>query len=364
MRIKDITNFLEEFAPLSYQESYDNSGLMVGEPSAEFTSGLITLDITEDVIEEAIAGKHNLIIAHHPLIFKGLKKLNGKHWVERCVLKAIKHDIALYAIHTNLDHVQKGVNKRICDRLGLKNTQILSPKSDILTKLVTFVPTSETQHVLDKLYEAGAGEVGNYDHCSFRVEGQGTFRPGELSNPHIGNRNQDELVTENRVEVIFPTFMTHKILKALTQSHPYEEVAYYLTSLSNKNQEVGAGMVGDLENEMEPITFLQQLKKVMKTDCVRHTSIHTDKVKKIAVCGGAGSFLLNKAMGAGADVFITGDFKYHDFFEADKKVIIADIGHYESEQFTKELLYDILSKKFTNIALRLSEVQTNPINYL
>ncbi|MEQ8470505.1 MAG: Nif3-like dinuclear metal center hexameric protein [Marinoscillum sp.] len=364
MRIKDITNYLETFAPLAYQESYDNSGLMVGDPNSDFTSGLITLDITEAVIDEAIEAGHNLIIAHHPLIFKGLKKLTGSHWVEKCVIKAIKHDISLYAIHTNLDNVLLGVNKKICDQLGLIDTKTLNPKSGILTKLVTFTPKETTDSVLKALYAAGAGEIGNYDHCSFRVDGTGTFRPGENTNPHIGFSNVDESVNEDRIEVIFPTHISGKVLSALHQAHPYEEVAYYLSSLDNKHQEVGSGMVGHLENEMDPFEFLSYLKRTMKTNCVRHTPIHTKTVKKIAVCGGAGSFLLSKAIGAKADVFITGDFKYHDFFEADNKIIVADIGHYESEQFTKDLLYDILSKKFTNIALRLSEVQTNPINYL
>ena len=364
MQIKDIIQFLEQFAPLPYQESYDNSGLLVGDHTHELTSALLTLDVTEEVIDEAIVNKCNLIVAHHPLIFKGLKSLTGKHWVERCVIKAIKHDIAIYAIHTNLDNVHLGVNKRICGKVGLTNVKTLSPKSEVLTKLTTFIPTKDTDKVLETLYEAGAGEIGNYDHCSFQVNGTGTFRPGEETNPHIGTKNTDETVDEKRVEVIFPTFLSGRILNALNQSHPYEEVAYYLTPLANKNQEVGSGMIGELPEAENASEFLARLKKTFQTECVRHTAIYQETVKKIAVCGGAGSFLLNKAISSKADIFITGDFKYHEFFEADKQIIVADIGHYESEQFTKDLLYDILSEKFTNIALRLSEVQTNPINYL
>ena len=364
MQIKNIIQFLEQFAPLPYQESYDNSGLLVGDRSAELTSALLTLDVTEAVIDEAIANNCNMIIAHHPLIFKGLKSITGKHWVERCVIKAIKNDIAIYAIHTNLDHVHLGVNKMICDKIGLTNLKTLSPKSEVLTKLTTFIPTADTQTVLDTLYAAGAGEVGNYDHCSFQVTGTGSFRPGEDSNPHIGTTNQDEQVSENRVEVIFPTFLSGKILNALNQAHPYEEVAYYLTPLSNKNQEVGSGMVGQLSEPVETSTFLQSLQETFKAQGIRYTNIHKNTIQKVAVCGGAGSFLLNRAISSKADIFITGDFKYHDFFEADNQIIVADIGHFESEQYTKDLLYDILSEKFTNIALRLSEVQTNPINYL
>lgn len=364
MRIKDITDFLEQFAPLSYQESYDNSGLLVGDANAEISGIAITLDVTEQVIDEAIHNGDNLIIAHHPLIFKGLKSLTGKHWVERCVIKALKHDIALYAIHTNLDNVHLGVNRKIAEKLSLKNIRILSPKSEILSKLVTFVPHENAQQVLDALYNAGAGQIGQYDHCSFQTEGTGTFRPGEGSSPHIGNHHVDETVSEKRIELIFPSHLKHRIVSALHKSHPYEEVAYYLSTLSNTNQEVGSGIVGDLTSPMDTSEFLRHLKQTMRTDCVRHTPICKEKVSKVALCGGAGSFLLTKAIGAGADVFITGDFKYHDFFEADNRIVVADIGHFESEQFTKDLLYDIISEKFTNIALRLSEVQTNPINYL
>jgi len=364
MRIKDITNYLELLAPLSYQESYDNSGLLVGNPSEEIKGISITLDITEEVIDEAIANGDNLIIAHHPLIFKGLKSLTGKHWVERCVIKALKNDIAIYAIHTNLDNVHTGVNRRIADKFGLQQLKILSPKKDTLTKLVTFVPEPDTDEVLNALYSAGAGEVGNYDHCSFQVSGVGTFRPGDDANPHIGELNKNETVNEKRIEVIFPNYKTNRVLSALQKSHPYEEVAYYLTSLVNSHQEVGSGMVGELPKVMPANEFLLWLKETMHTNCIRHTALCNTTVKKIAVCGGAGSFLLGRAKAEGADVFITGDFKYHDFFEADNKIIIADIGHFESEQFTKDLLYDILSEKFANIAVRLSEVLTNPINYL
>lgn len=364
MLIKDITEYLEQLAPLSYQEAYDNSGLLVGDPTTQVAGITITLDVTEAVIDEAIANGHNLIVAHHPLIFKGLKSITGKHWVERCVIKAIKNDIALYAIHTNLDNIHEGVNRKIAEKLGLKDATILSPKQGTLSKLVTFVPTTETQKVLDALYLAGAGGIGDYDHCSFRVEGIGTFRPGEGTSPHIGTQNQDEAVTENRIEVIFPAHLSRQVISALRQHHPYEEVAYYLTPLTNSHQEVGSGMIGTLPSPMKAGEFLAFLKEAMQTNCIRHTNICKEHISKVALCGGAGSFLLGSAIGQHADVFITGDFKYHDFFEADSKIIVADIGHFESEQFTKDLLYDILSKKFANIALRLSEVQTNPINYL
>lgn len=364
MKIKEITRQLEKWAPLSYQESYDNSGLIIGDPEADVIGVTISLDVTEAVIQETIANGHNLIVAHHPFIFKGLKRLTGRHWVERCAILAIKNDIAIYAIHTNLDHINSGVNRRICDTLGLKNVQILDQKKQILTKLETFVPTANKDQVLAALYEAGVGNIGNYDHCSFQTTGTGTFRPGESANPTIGSQLSDESVDETKIEVIFPNHLSNQIIRVLKKAHPYEEVAYYLTTLENENQEVGAGMIGELSEPINTLDFLESIKYKMNTQCIRHTNIHCDKVQKIAVCGGAGSFLLSKAINAGAEVFITADFKYHDFFEADNKIVIADIGHYESEQYTKELLYDFLSKKFANIALRLSEVQTNPINYL
>ena len=363
-KIKDIIQYLENIAPPAYQESYDNSRLITGDSNKEVTNVLITLDATEDVVREAIDKNCNLIIAHHPIIFKGLKSLTGRNYVERTVIKALKNDIAIYAIHTNLDNVFNGVNKKICDKIGLKNTSVLMPKPAMLSKLVTFIPKQNTRQVLETVHAAGAGNIGNYSHCSFRIEGKGTFRPNEIANPHIGKANEQEEVTEDRVEMILPTHLEGKVIAALHQAHPYEEVAYFLSSLSNYNQEVGAGMVGELEDEMEPFTFLKHLKSSMSLMCVRHTRTLNKGIKKVAVCGGSGSFLLPAAMAKQADVYITADFKYHEFFDAEDKILIADIGHYESEVFTKELIHDILSKKFTTFAHNLSETVTNPISYL
>ncbi len=363
VKVKDIIKSLEEWAPLSYQESYDNSGLLIGNYDDPVDNILVTLDVTEGVVQEAIDKNCRMIIAHHPLIFKGLKKITNQHWVERCVSMAIKNDISIYAIHTNLDNVHNGVNQKICEKLGLQDIQILSPKDSTLSKLVTFIPENELKAVLDNMFKAGAGKVGEYDHCSFQVEGIGTFRPGEDTNPHIGEPNKEETVQEKRVEVIFPTHLSENILKALNESHPYEEVAYYLTQLSNKNQEVGSGMVGDLPKAMRVQDFLEHLKNTMDLKVIRHTNPCLENIKKVAVCGGSGSFLLSVAKSRKADIFITGDFKYHDFFEADGKIIIADIGHYESEVFTKDLIHDFLQEKFANIAVRLSEVITNPTFY-
>ncbi len=364
MKIKDILKVLERWAPPVYQESYDNSGLITGNRGDEVSSILISLDVTEKVIDEAIGSGANLIIAHHPLIFKGIKKITPHHWVGRCLIKAIKHDIAIYAIHTNLDNVATGVNWKIAQKIGLKNIKILSPKSDALIKLVTFVPTESKDSLLDHLYNAGAGEIGNYDHCSFQLEGTGTFRPNDHANPTIGVKNSDEKVAETRIEVLLSTANQGQVLTALRTGHPYEEVAYYLQPLMNKNQEIGSGAIGTLAEPMEITAFVQQLKSNMKLDVIKSTSLVKQKVQRIAICGGSGSFLLGQAKAKKADVFISADFKYHDFFEAEDDIVIMDIGHYESEVFTKDLIADRLRENFANIALRLSQEVTNPINYL
>ena len=363
-KIKDITKHLEETAPSPYQESYDNSGLLVGDPEAEVQQVLITLDTTEEVIKEAINLGCTLIISHHPIIFKGLKKLTGTTYAERVVIEAIKNNIALYALHTNFDNVQAGVNKAIARRLELNNTKILSPKTGILSKLTTFIPPEFTKPVLDALHKAGAGMIGNYDHCSFQVSGTGTFRPNESAKPYTGSQNEFEEVTENRIEIIFPSHLKNQVLNALHKTHPYEEIAYYLHDLANTYQDTGSGMIGTLAHEMESLQFIHYLKEKMNCNIIRHTAFVKDKIKTVAFCGGAGSFLLNKAKSAGADIFISADFKYHEFFNAENEIIIADIGHYESEVFTKELIFEILNEKFPKFALHLSKVDTNPIFYI
>jgi len=363
IKIKDMTDFLETIAPRSYQESYDNSGLLTGSSDWQVKGVLVTLDCTEEVVTEAIALNTNLIVAHHPIVFKGLKKLTGQNYIERTVIKAIKNDIAIYAIHTNLDNVYRGVNRKIAEKLGLKNVRILVPKKDTLSKLVTFVPKENKEQVLKALYEAGAGNIGNYKNCSFSTTGTGTFLPVSGAIPHIGAVNQLEKVEEERIEVLFANHLESKIMTALRKTHPYEEVAYYLSRLENENQEVGTGMIGELDSAEEPIVFLQRLKSVMHTDCVRHTALKDKKIKKVALCGGSGSFLLPMAISAGADVYVSADFKYHEFFDAEGRIIIADIGHYESEQFTKELVIEVLTEKFPTFAINFSKTVTNPISY-
>lgn len=362
-KIKEIIHFLENIAPRPLQEDYDNAGLLTGNQQSETDHVLVSLDVTEAVIDEAIKKKCNLIVSHHPIIFRGLKKLTGSNYVERSVLKAIKSDIALYAIHTNLDNVNTGVNKKIGDLLGVKHMKILLPKNDNLAKLTTFVPADHTETVLNALAEAGAGNIGNYKKCSFRLKGKGTFQPTAAANPYVGESNVLEEVDEDRIEVLFPLHLQNTVLSALKNAHPYEEVAYYLHQLVNENQDSGSGMIGELENGMPAEEFIEYLKKVLQVPVVRHTALVKSTIKKIAWCGGSGSFLLKQAIKQQADIFISADFKYHEFFDAENHIIIADVGHYESEQYTQDLLIEFMTKHFSNIKFYKTEVNTNPIRY-
>lgn len=362
-RIQDIIGKLEQWAPPAYQEGYDNATLITGDRNWEVQGVLCTLDCTEAVVDEAIKLGANLIVAHHPIVFKGLKSLTGKNYVERTVIKAIKNDIAIYAIHTNLDHVATGVNKRICDRLRLVQTKILQPKRQILSKLVFFVPRNAKDQAIDAVFAAGAGQIGEYKDCSFQLIGMGTFTPSDQANPHIGKRGVPQYEEEVRVEVLIPTHLSTKIIASLKQNHPYEEVAYYLSTLENENQEIGAGMIGNLPESMTEGEFLDHLKESMNLRVIKHTALKNKPVKKVAVCGGAGIFLLSDAKRAGADIYVTADVKYHEFFDTEEQLILCDIGHYESEIFTKDLIAEFLSQNFPNIALYLSKVVTNPISY-
>jgi len=364
MNVQSICNLIEEVAPLALQESYDNAGLLVGNSQMEVSGALAAIDITEEVIDEAIEKKCNLIISHHPLIFTGLKQLVGKNEVQRCVAKAIKNDIAIYAAHTNLDNVLEGVNGKMANKIGLTNRSILLPKQNLLLKLKVYVPHLHSYGVREALFEAGAGNIGNYDACSFNVQGTGTFRPNNAASPYVGTANEQHAEPETCIEVILPQYIKYKVLDALLKAHPYEEPAYDFIELKNTWNEVGAGMIGELETEKDELEFLKRLKKVFNCTSIRHTNLLGKKIKRVAVCGGSGSSLLRAAISAKADVFITGDFKYHEFFDADNRILIADIGHYESEQFTKEIFMEIISKKMTTFAVQISDIKTNPINYL
>ncbi|NNM08750.1 MAG: Nif3-like dinuclear metal center hexameric protein [Flavobacteriaceae bacterium] len=370
MKVKEVMAALEEIAPLSYSEDFDNTGLLVGDMHRDITGILVTLDTLESVVDEAISNDCNLIVSFHPIIFSGLKKITGETYVEKVVQKAIKYDIAIYAIHTALDNAWNGVNAMICEKIGLNNRSVLIPQRGTIQKLVTYVPTKEADTVREALFEAGAGDIGNYSNCSFNTEGKGSFNPNENANPTLGARGERHFEDEVRIEVTFQKHRKGKVLQALFNAHSYEEVAYEVTTLDNINQHIGMGMVGTMERTVTEEEFLSHLKSTMQTDCIRHSELIGKPVQRVAVLGGSGSFAIDTAIAAGADAFVTADMKYHDFFKSEGEILLADIGHYESEQFTKELILNVLSKKITNFApalpqgkLVLSKINTNPIRY-
>jgi dinuclear metal center YbgI/SA1388 family protein len=364
MKLKEIIAVLEEMAPLAYAEDFDNVGLLVGDADSITTGVLVCHDALETVIDEALAKKCNLVVCFHPILFSGIKKITGKNYVERAILKAIKNDIAIYAVHTALDNHSQGVNKIFCDALGLLNTKVLIPKQNFIQKLVTYTVPSNADKVRTALFKAGAGRIGNYDDCSFNSNGIGTYKGNENSNPVIGVRNEHTETEEVKIEVTFEKHLQSKILKALFADHIYEEVAYEIYDLKNSHQQIGLGMIGELETEMNENDFLHFVKDKMIADGIRHSAFLGKKVKKIAVLGGSGSFAIKNAISAGADAFLTADLKYHQFYEAENRLLLADIGHFESERYTKNYIVDYLRKKILNFAIILSEENTNPVKYL
>lgn len=364
MKIKEIIPVLEELAPLAYAEDFDNVGLLVGDYDSEVTGILVCHDALEAVVDEAIENKCNMIVCFHPILFSGLKKITGKNYVERAVIKAIKNDIAIYAIHTALDNHQEGVNKIFCDTLGVTNCKILIPKSNYIQKLVTYAPLDKLEEIRTALFNAGAGALGNYDNCSFVSTGEGSFKGNEKSNPTIGEKHVLEKVQENKIEVTFERHLQGKILNALFNAHDYEEVAYEIYNLENKLQNVGMGMIGELEEAMDEIAFLKMVKEKTGTGGIRHSALLGKKIKRVAVLGGSGSFAIKAALSQKADAFITADLKYHQFYESENQMVLADIGHFESERYIKNYIVRQLSEKLTTFAVILSTVNTNPVNYL
>jgi len=364
MKLKEILSILEEMAPLAYAEDFDNVGLLVGDIEVETTGILVCHDALESVIDEAIAKKCNLVVCFHPIIFSGLKKITGKNYVERAVLKAIKNDIAIYAVHTALDNHKNGVNKIFCNALGLINTKILVPKQNFIQKLVTYTITENVEKLRNALFDAGAGKIGNYEDCSFNSKGIGTYMGNEDSNPEIGERFEFVENEEIKIEVTFEKHLQSKVLKALFNNHVYEEVAYEIYELQNTHQNIGLGMIGELENAMTEKEFLAFVKEKMQCGGIRHSALLGKSIKKVAVLGGSGSFAINHARRAGADIFLTADLKYHNFYEAENQIVLADIGHFESERFTKKYIVDFLKKKILNFAIIFSEENTNPVKYL
>jgi dinuclear metal center YbgI/SA1388 family protein len=367
--VKDMTRALEVAAPLAYQESYDNAGLQCGDPAAEITGVLIALDCTPAVVAEAVRRGCNVVLCHHPVIFRPLKRLTGQGLVEQTIMAALRAGVAIYAAHTNLDNVRQGVNAKLAEKLGLVNTRILAPQTGTLARLSTYVPLgpagdpSLADSVLQALYAAGAGQVGNYQACSFQTTGHGTFTPSAGAQPTLGAVGQPECVAETKLEVLLPLHRQAAVLAALRQAHPYEEVAYELVRLENQHQDVGAGLVGELPAPLGPAEFRQLLKAALRVPVVRHTAFERE-IKKVALCGGAGSFLTGAALGAGADAYVTADVKYHEFFAPEGRLMLCDVGHFESEQFTGEIFRDLLLGTFgRTFAVLFAETPTNPVFY-
>jgi len=363
MQLSEVISILEDWAPPIYQESYDNSGLLTGDKNAKVSKALICLDCTEDVIDEAIAESCQLVIAHHPIVFSGLKRLTGRNYVERVMIKAIKNDLAIYAIHTNLDNVDTGVNQAMAEKLELTNCRVLSPKKNLLKKLVCYIPKDSLERVSQAIFEAGAGHIGNYSHCGFAASGEGSFMGNETSRPHIGSPMILEKVEEHRFETVFPVHMEDKIVRSMLAAHPYEEVAYDIYSTENADSRVGSGLIGELGEAMHLPEFLCFVKEKFGLKILKYSNFNKP-VRKVALCGGSGSFLRFDAVRAGADVYLTSDFKYHEWFDAEGKLSYIDIGHYESEQFTKELILNYLRKNALSLQSQISKVNTNPVNYL
>ena len=363
MTIAEIITPLEKFAPTFYQESYDNCGLLTGSSNWICNGVLCTLDATEAVVLEAKEKGCNLIVAHHPIIFSGLKKIIGKNYVEQTIITAIKNDIAIYAIHTNLDNVLAGVNNKIADKLNLINRKILAPKQNLLSKLIVFAPENAVEKVKAAIFSAGGGDIANYSECSFSTQGIGTFKGNENSNPIIGEPLIRSVINEIKIEIILPNYLQHYVVSKMIEAHPYEEVAYDIVPLNNTYQTVGSGIIGEVELEISELEFMNLLKKQFNLQVIKHTTLLNKSIKKIALCGGAGSFLIKNAIAEKADIYITSDIKYHEFFDAENKIIVADIGHWESEQFTVELLEEVVKAKFPTFAVLKSGVKTNPIEY-
>lgn len=364
MRIKDIIQTIEQLAPLPLQESYDNSGLQVGDPNSAATGALVCIDVTESVVDEAISLGCNLIISHHPLAFRPFKSLTGRTYVERCMIKAIKHDIAVYAAHTNLDNAWLGVNFKLAEMLGLQQLRVLSPKKDSLLKLVTFAPDSHAENVRNALFNAGAGNIGNYDSCSFNLHGEGTFRANESASPFVGEKGELHFEKETRIETILPKFKQAEVLRALLSVHPYEEPAYDFYPLKNDWSQAGSGVAGVLPEPMQEQEFLYLLKDVFNLVTIQHTKLQNREIHDVALCGGSGAFLIPEAIGYGADAFVTGEAKYNDFYDVEGRLLLAVVGHYESEICTKDIFFDVISKKFPTFVVHKSAFDSNPVKYL
>lgn len=363
MTIQKVIAEIEKHIAMPQAEDFDNVGLLCGLPERNVSGILVCHDALENVVDEAIQRNCNLIVCFHPIIFSGLKSLTGKNYVERAVLKAIENKVAIYAIHTAFDNDYYGVNAGICNLLGLKNLKILQPKKNNLKQLNVYVPKDYSEKVKEALFSAGAGNIGFYDECSFKVEGKGTFRPTEGSNPFSGEQNVRENADEDMISVIFESFKQNQLIAAMKSAHPYEEVAHQIYQIDNENQYSGLGMYGEFETEMDEREFMSFVKEKFNLNIIKHSDFNQKKIRRVGVLGGSGASGIKAALSKKCDAYLTGDLKYHDYFLAESKMLICDIGHYESEQLVSQQLFEILSQKFSTFAILKSSEKTNPVNY-
>lgn len=364
-----IMDAMDELAPRHLAESWDNVGLLVGNPAQTINKILITLDVTKAVVEQAIIDGVDLIISHHPLIFKSITTVRTDLPQGQILSSLLKSNIGVYAAHTNLDIAIGGVNDVLADALDLCGVQPLALSStEKLCKLVVFVPQTHVETVEEAIMAAGAGHIGNYSHCSFKTDGIGTFLPLESSNPFKGNINQLERLKESRLETIMPEKISKSVIKAMLKAHPYEEVAYDIYQLMNSGPKMGLGRIGKLVTPMLLVDFANQVKAALGISSVNVVGSCTRLVKKVAVCGGAGASLLHKAAFAGADVLVTGDVKYHEGQEAAAiGMAMIDAGHFATEQpilsHVEKFLGICAEKGKWSIDIKVDTINKDPFHY-
>ncbi len=365
MTCKEIIKYFEEWAPKEIAWQKDNVGLQVGSLNNKLNNILLCLELHDQVIDDAIKKNCNLIISHHPLLFQPLKKIdlqNDKN--SKLIEKLIKNNITLYSAHTNLDFTKEGVSFELAKKLKLNNIDFLVHQNSNQYKLSVFVPVDFVDKVANAIFENGGGRIGEYTNCSFRTKGNGTFKGSGNSNPYLGEKNKIELVEEIKLEVLVDSWKLKKILTAIFETHPYEEVAYDIYPLANSNKNYGAGTIGELDKPMHQKQFLDYVADNLKIKNFRYSK-GNNKIKKVALCGGAGSDLVKDALNSGADAFITADLKYHTFQDANEKILLIDAGHYETEihsldEVKRKLSHYTIGKNI-NTKIFKYEGSTNPI---
>jgi len=364
MTIKQVTQFLEQKFPLYLQEDFDNCGVQCGDVRQEITGAMVCFEMSEQVIDEAIAEGCNLVISHHPLILKrGITKILPTDRVGAMICKALAHNMVLYSMHTNIDSGVGGGNDVFAEKLNLQNVKVLEPHKGLYRKLVVFVPKENAEALKSALFEIGCGVQGNYDSCGYTVHGQGQFRPLKGANPHIGEENQLEHVEEERIEMIYPTGLQRTVVQAIYEHHPYEEPAFDLLPLENESRTIGLGRIGELPKVMPVSEFLECLKDKLGFEHCRYAGDTTKMIHKVAVCGGGGSSFIDLAIASGADAYVSGDFKYHDFFKSHSGTLLVDIGHYEGEYFIKNIIHQQIKENFTNFAALISKMEKVEVKY-